>query len=501
MEKRLQISSRFFRKHLPNILTFSRIPLIFMTVIFGLMGLAVPSFRSFYIAIISLILASVTDFLDGKVARMYNSSTQLGGYADQLTDKIWNVVLFPSLILGIAFKGDKVHATFVFILIISLLARDQWVTFLRKCADLEKQDISPLYIGKVRTFVQFVWGCIFFPYAFLPAGFISAQGGIMHGFVKFFVTLPVEVFYFLEASIFLLNLISLIEYTKHYSEPLLEQLTEGDYETRNIYLSCVPNTITSLSIASSMIGIAFAAQGYFGVFLGCILFAVVCDGMDGKIARKLGVASSGSGVILDDIADFFSFVFAPAIAFIFKDNGPDLLTYSLALLYITCGIMRLAYFTLSTKAIEDLEKIDHKNFILNWMISLLRKCPNIPGYFGGIPTTNAGLMITGAMFSNLIEIPFFLPALVLISSILMVSFKIPYIHIGRTISGIQLKTLTFFSFTILIFFTRYFGDYTIFCCLVYYISPLIAKIFIKPGEEKQEEMIKKEIQGEETKED
>ncbi len=70
--------------NLPNKLTLLRIVLIlpFLLVLY----LDVP--YAAYIALAIFILASLTDMLDGKIARKYNLITDFGKFADPLADKM-----------------------------------------------------------------------------------------------------------------------------------------------------------------------------------------------------------------------------------------------------------------------------------------------------------------------------------------------------------------------------------------------------------------------------
>jgi len=67
--------------NLANILTFSRIVLIIPFVIFLLQ-------ENFLAALSLFIVASITDFLDGYIARKFNMITGLGKFLDPLADKL-----------------------------------------------------------------------------------------------------------------------------------------------------------------------------------------------------------------------------------------------------------------------------------------------------------------------------------------------------------------------------------------------------------------------------
>ena len=72
------------KMNLPNKLTMLRILLIpvFMVVLY--MGFA----GSAYVALAIFVVASLTDLLDGKIARKYNLVTDFGKFADPLADKM-----------------------------------------------------------------------------------------------------------------------------------------------------------------------------------------------------------------------------------------------------------------------------------------------------------------------------------------------------------------------------------------------------------------------------
>ena len=83
--------------NLPNKLTLLRICLIPVFVI--LMLSQVSNF--FLISCIIFIIASITDFLDGKIARKYNLVTDFGKFMDPLADKLLELLfnIYDFLIL------------------------------------------------------------------------------------------------------------------------------------------------------------------------------------------------------------------------------------------------------------------------------------------------------------------------------------------------------------------------------------------------------------------
>ena len=72
--------------NLPNKLTICRILLIPFFVVF----LLLPELTEYgkYIAAAIFIIASLTDFADGKIARKYNLVTNFGKFMDPLADKL-----------------------------------------------------------------------------------------------------------------------------------------------------------------------------------------------------------------------------------------------------------------------------------------------------------------------------------------------------------------------------------------------------------------------------
>ena len=70
--------------------------------------------------------------------------------------------------------------------------------------------------------------------------------------------------------------------------------------------SLLPNLITLSGLSFGLSSMRFAIEGEFNLAIICILFAAVCDALDGMLARHLD-SESDLGFQLDSLSDFLSF--------------------------------------------------------------------------------------------------------------------------------------------------------------------------------------------------
>ena len=129
--------------NLPNKLTLFRVVLIPFFVFF----LLAPYFEGYgnYIAVAIFIVASITDFLDGKIARKYNLVTNFGKFMDPLADKI---LVCSALICLI--QMELITAWVVIIII----AREFIISGFRLVASDNGVVIAASYWGKFKTAFQ-----------------------------------------------------------------------------------------------------------------------------------------------------------------------------------------------------------------------------------------------------------------------------------------------------------------------------------------------------------
>lgn len=129
--------------NLPNKLTLFRVFLIPILVV--VMMLNIPS--KFLIACIIFLVASITDMLDGKIARKYNLVTDFGKFMDPLADKL---LVISTLICMI--ETDLASGWMVIIIV----ARELSVSILRAIAAADGTVIAAGKSGKWKTATQMV---------------------------------------------------------------------------------------------------------------------------------------------------------------------------------------------------------------------------------------------------------------------------------------------------------------------------------------------------------
>ncbi|WP_196594161.1 CDP-alcohol phosphatidyltransferase family protein [Pectinatus sottacetonis] len=186
----------------------------------------------------------------------------------------------------------------------------------------------------------------------------------------------------------------------------------------------IPNICTSLNLVFGILAIFAMLMG--GIKNGplidgaiCIFLALIADGLDGRLARWLGTVNE-RGREMDSLCDVVSFGVAPGIMSVLltlfvlskavmKMGVPPVnlryfIYFSMAagIIYIVCGMWRLARFNISTD--------------------------DIHGYFLGLPIPAGGCLVAAAAmlayklpFILPIGVGYAIPVVVIIVGLLMVS--------------------------------------------------------------------------------
>lgn len=127
-------------EHLPNILSFSRIPLAFAFLS-----------ENPYLRVAAILLAALTDFLDGWLARKLNKVSSFGTILDPIADKIFVVFAFIILIseskLAPFYAFEMLSRDWAILLFgFYLLMKGEWATY----------KIKSFWCGKITTTFQFI---------------------------------------------------------------------------------------------------------------------------------------------------------------------------------------------------------------------------------------------------------------------------------------------------------------------------------------------------------
>lgn len=177
--------------NIPNLLTFSRLILSPLLVpIMFVYGLPMHSLELNILLAVLFVFLSLTDFLDGYLARKYGQETLIGRLLDPLADKF---LLFSALIALV-----YVHRIYFYWAII-LIGREFFMMGLREIAINYGISIHVSILGKIKTSLQliFLTFVIINPHQHLGmhAPIWNGVEYLLLGFTLFFTILSACVYY------------------------------------------------------------------------------------------------------------------------------------------------------------------------------------------------------------------------------------------------------------------------------------------------------------------
>lgn len=100
-----------------------------------------------YFAALLFVLASVTDFFDGFIARAWDQKTKLGAILDPLADKMLVLAAFLGLMML-----DRANPWAVYL----IMTREFFITGIRVAAVSEGKNIASSWVGKTKTVFQMI---------------------------------------------------------------------------------------------------------------------------------------------------------------------------------------------------------------------------------------------------------------------------------------------------------------------------------------------------------
>jgi CDP-diacylglycerol--serine O-phosphatidyltransferase len=197
----------------------------------------------------------------------------------------------------------------------------------------------------------------------------------------------------------------------------------------------LPNVITLTGLSFGLSSIRFALEADFNLAIVCILFAGICDVLDGLLARHLQ-SESDLGAQLDSLSDFLSFGVAPGLLVYMSVFNQDSGIGAFAcLVFIIFSCLRLALFNVRLEASKTTDgEPEH--------------------FFTGIPTPVGAVLILLPLTHSFMgynwayENLSFVAGYVILISGLLVS-RIPTFSIKREQSFVQSKLVFFVLFSVI----------------------------------------------------
>ncbi|OJF12852.1 CDP-alcohol phosphatidyltransferase [Couchioplanes caeruleus subsp. caeruleus] len=183
-------------------------------------------------------------------------------------------------------------------------------------------------------------------------------------------------------------------------------LLPGEHTVRRRISFALVNLCTLASLGLGLLAIFLAMQGETRFAAACLVACVAFDGLDGALARRLGV-SSPFGAQMDSLADMCSFgLAAPVVVYAsLAHTVPTAAAGVACVLVAGCAAIRLARFNVSPK--------DGK-------------------FFSGVPTTMAAAVLA---LTVLIGLP--LPGIVVLGGVALLAFAMvssfPYAKLARIV--------------------------------------------------------------------
>jgi CDP-diacylglycerol--serine O-phosphatidyltransferase len=197
----------------------------------------------------------------------------------------------------------------------------------------------------------------------------------------------------------------------------------------------LPNVITLTGLSFGLSSIRFALEADFNLAIVCILFAGICDVLDGLLARHLQ-SESDLGAQLDSLSDFLSFGVAPGLLVYMSIFNQDSGIGAFAcLVFIIFSCLRLALFNVRLEASKTTDGAPEQ-------------------FFTGIPTPVGAVLILLPLTHSFMgynwayeNLSFVAGYIILISGLLV--SRIPTFSIKREQSFIESKLVFFVLFSVI----------------------------------------------------
>lgn len=137
-------------RYLPNILTLTRLILIPVFVFL----MIEPDESQRFIAFWIFVVAALTDYADGLIARLYDSVSDFGKLADPLADKL---LVMSALVMLVAQRSDAFGEPWVPAwMVVIILGREMWINGIRAVAANKGIIMAAGTLGKIKSWLQMI---------------------------------------------------------------------------------------------------------------------------------------------------------------------------------------------------------------------------------------------------------------------------------------------------------------------------------------------------------
>ena len=110
-------------------------------------------FQWYWVAFVVYVLAAVSDFLDGWLAKKYNATSKIGGVIDHIGDKLLVAIVMIMVALMLPFW-------FIVVPMLIMIARELYISGLREFLGTQKVEMpvpaARFSMGKIKTTLQMI---------------------------------------------------------------------------------------------------------------------------------------------------------------------------------------------------------------------------------------------------------------------------------------------------------------------------------------------------------
>ena len=173
------------KMNLPNRLTMLRLCLVPVMMVFLLLpAKVIPTLLAYGIGIVVFALTSLTDMLDGKIARARNLITNFGKFMDPVADKFMVIGTLLSLLFRMLNPGiygmmyPTVFVIVYFVAVVMIIFRELAITSLRLVlVNASGKVVAANMLGKIKTVCQIACICVLFIEPLIEALVLHLGGG------------------------------------------------------------------------------------------------------------------------------------------------------------------------------------------------------------------------------------------------------------------------------------------------------------------------------------